>query len=181
MRSAIPWWLRDARTPTSIKLSNQNRYSLVASLARAQRRWSVIGVPKRYAPMAKYLLVAHQTAERQELLDAVLDLAARDAQTEFTLLVPATHIGHLPTLEEGEVKELAQYRVRSAAASLSRNDIKVVEAKAGERIRSWPSKTSSWRSGDTKRSSSRPCRLACRDGFGWTWSTGCSDGTRVCA
>jgi hypothetical protein len=48
------------------------------------------------------------------------------------LLVPATSIGHLLTWEEGEVKELAQSRARSAVASLSRNGIKVVEAKVGD-------------------------------------------------
>ncbi len=131
--------------------------------------------------MAKYLLVAHETAERQELLDAVLDLVARDAQAEFTLLVPATPIGHLLMWDEGEVKELAQSKARSAAASLSRNGIKVVEAKVGDADPILAIETSSWRGGDMKRLSSRPCRLACRDGFGWTWSAGCSDDTRVCA
>ena len=82
--------------------------------------------------MAKYLLVAHQTAERRELLDAALDLAARDAQAEFTLVVPATPVAHLLIWEEGETKEVAQTKARSAAASLRRNGIKVIEAKVGD-------------------------------------------------
>ncbi len=57
--------------------------------------------------MAKYLLVAHQTAERQELLDAAKELAAQDGHAKFTLLVPATPVGDLLTWEEGETKEVA--------------------------------------------------------------------------
>jgi hypothetical protein len=82
--------------------------------------------------MAKYLLVAHQTAERRELLDAALDLAAQDADAEFTLLVPATPVGDLLTWEEGEAKEVARARARSAAASLRSHGITVAGAGIGD-------------------------------------------------
>lgn len=82
--------------------------------------------------MAKYLLVAHQTAERRELLDAARELAAQDSRARFTLLVPATPVGDLLVWDEGDTKEIAQARVRSAAAALNRNGIKVVEARVGD-------------------------------------------------
>jgi hypothetical protein len=82
--------------------------------------------------MGKYLLVAHQTAEGQELLDAAKELAAHDSRAKFTLLVPATPVGDLLIWEEGEAKELAQARARSAAASLQCNGINVVGVRIGD-------------------------------------------------
>jgi triosephosphate isomerase len=70
--------------------------------------------------MAKYLLIAHQTAERQELFDAAKELAAQDSHARFTLLVPATPVGDLMTWEEGETKEVARAQARSAAEALKR-------------------------------------------------------------
>jgi hypothetical protein len=45
--------------------------------------------------MSKYLVVAHQTGESQELLHEVLRLGQEGSQAEFTLLVPATSQGLL--------------------------------------------------------------------------------------
>ncbi len=81
---------------------------------------------------ARYLLVAHQTAQRPELLKTARDLAATDPQAEFTLLVPATPVGNLLVWEEGETMELARLSARSAAASLELGGIRVVEAKVGD-------------------------------------------------
>ena len=82
--------------------------------------------------MGKYLLVAHQTAEKQELLDAARKLRDEDRNARFTLLVPATPVADLLTWEEGETKELALRRARSAAAALKRNGINVVEVSIGD-------------------------------------------------
>jgi len=82
--------------------------------------------------MGKYLLVAHQTAEGQELLDAAKDLAARDSRARFTLLVPATPAGDLLTWDEGETKDIARARAESAAAWLQGNGINVVGATTGD-------------------------------------------------
>ncbi|TMG62813.1 MAG: hypothetical protein E6H86_10300 [Chloroflexi bacterium] len=82
--------------------------------------------------MAKYLLVAHQTAERQELFDAAKELVAQDSHAKFTLLVPATPVGDLLTWEEGETKEVARTRVQSAAAALQREGIRVVGVRVGD-------------------------------------------------
>jgi len=82
--------------------------------------------------MGKYLLVAHQTAEGQELLDAAKGLAARDSRARFTLLVPATPAGDLLTWDEGETKDIARARAQSAAAWLQGNGINVVGATTGD-------------------------------------------------
>lgn len=82
--------------------------------------------------MAKYLLVAHQTAERQELLDAAKELTAHDSHARFTLLVPATPVGDLLTWEEGETKEIARRRAQVAAMALQRNGINLVGVRIGD-------------------------------------------------
>jgi len=82
--------------------------------------------------MGKYLLVAHQTAERQELLEAAKELVAKDSRARFTLLVPATPAGDLLTWDEGETKEIARARAQSAAAWLQGNGINVIGAGIGD-------------------------------------------------
>lgn len=57
--------------------------------------------------MARYLVVAHQTAASPELLSKLRQLAAEDPSAEFVLLVPATPISHLLTWVEGEAAEIA--------------------------------------------------------------------------
>lgn len=82
--------------------------------------------------MAKYLLVAHQTAERRELLEVAKKLAAQDAHARFTLLVPATPVGDLMTWEEGETQEVARARARSASEALQRHGINLVGVRVGD-------------------------------------------------
>lgn len=82
--------------------------------------------------MARYLLVAHQTAERKELLNAAKQLASEDPNVEFTLLVPATPVGDLLTWEEGETKDVARARAMSAKAELHRHGIELVGVKVGD-------------------------------------------------
>ena len=82
--------------------------------------------------MAKYLLVAHQTAQTPELLGAAKSLAAADAQAEFSLLVPATPVGNLLVWEEGETMEVARSTAQSAADSLKRHGINIVGVKVGD-------------------------------------------------
>ena len=52
--------------------------------------------------MSRYLIVAHQTAESPELLQAVRAIVTRDTQARFVLLVPAIRIEHLGVWFEGE-------------------------------------------------------------------------------
>ncbi len=82
--------------------------------------------------MGRYLLVAHQTAEREELLETALDLAAHDQRATFTVLVPATPIGNLMTWQEGEAKEVARARAKAAAALLQRHGLNVIGVRVGD-------------------------------------------------
>jgi hypothetical protein len=45
--------------------------------------------------MARYLVIAHQTAESYELSEVLQEKAKQDAAAEFTLLVPITYAGFL--------------------------------------------------------------------------------------
>lgn len=82
--------------------------------------------------MARYLLVAHQTAESEELLEAARELAREDADAEFTLLVPATPVGNLLVWEEGATMEVARRRAASARARLEDCGLRVTDARVGD-------------------------------------------------
>jgi hypothetical protein len=82
--------------------------------------------------MARYLIVAHQTAGSPELLERVRALAAADPAAEFTLLVPATPTGHLlHNWEEGEARQLARRRAGEAMAALAEAGVPVAAARVG--------------------------------------------------
>jgi hypothetical protein len=82
--------------------------------------------------MARYLIVAHQTAGSPELLERVKQLAAADPAAEFTLLVPATPTDHLlHNWEEGEARQLARRRAEEATRRLSEGGVNVVAARIG--------------------------------------------------
>jgi hypothetical protein len=82
--------------------------------------------------MARYLIVAHQTAGSPELLERVRALAAADPGAEFTLLVPATPTGHLlHNWEEGEARQLARRRAAESMAGLTAAGIPVAAARVG--------------------------------------------------
>lgn len=66
--------------------------------------------------MAKYLVVAHQTALSPDLQRAVQALMAKDPAAEFTVLVPEAD--HLPSTWEGERVDVARLRAEAAKASL---------------------------------------------------------------
>jgi LmbE family N-acetylglucosaminyl deacetylase len=81
--------------------------------------------------MARHLIVAHQTAGSPELVDRVRQLAERDPEAEFVLLVPATPTSHLLTWEEGEARQLAGLRAREASEALRAAGVEVVAARVG--------------------------------------------------
>ena len=82
--------------------------------------------------MARYLIVAHQTAGSPELLERVRALLQRDPAATFTLLVPATPTGHLlHNWEEGEARQLARRRAGEAMAALAQAGVPVSEARVG--------------------------------------------------
>ena len=57
--------------------------------------------------MARYLVVAHQTAKSSELRRAVQEVAAHDRDAVFTLLVPATPPADLLTWTDGQAAAVA--------------------------------------------------------------------------
>jgi hypothetical protein len=82
--------------------------------------------------MARILIVAHQTAGSQELLERVRSLAAADPEAEFTLLVPATPTGHLlHNWEEGEARQLARRRAAEAMETLGAAGVPLAAARVG--------------------------------------------------
>jgi LmbE family N-acetylglucosaminyl deacetylase len=81
--------------------------------------------------MARHLIVAYQTAGSPELVDRVRQLAERDPEAEFVLLVPATPTSHLLTWEEGEARQLAGLRAREASEALRAAGVEVVAARVG--------------------------------------------------
>ena len=62
--------------------------------------------------MGSYLLVAHQTAESEELLSAARELHREDPTARFVILVPATPVAHMLAWEEGETREVARRECR---------------------------------------------------------------------
>ena len=64
--------------------------------------------------MARYLVVAHQTAESPEIIEKVQALAREDDAAEFAILVPATPVQHLLTWVEGEADAVAQDKANAA-------------------------------------------------------------------
>ncbi len=82
--------------------------------------------------MPSYLVVAHQTADSDELVEAVADLARREPDAEFTLLVPATPVAHLATWTEGENQAVARAAADRARAALEAAGAKVVDAVVGD-------------------------------------------------
>src|SRR5690349_10167187 len=82
--------------------------------------------------MSCYLLVAHQTAESDELLAAARELAQQDPEAEFVLLVPATPVGSLLVWEEGETAEVARRQARAGRARLEALGLRVADARTGD-------------------------------------------------
>ena len=68
--------------------------------------------------MARYLVVAHQTAGSPELRFHVKKLAAQDPAAEFTVLVPATPGAHLFTWTQEETTAVARRNMESSARLL---------------------------------------------------------------
>ena len=77
--------------------------------------------------MASYLLVANETAESQELLDAVSLIHAQDPGAEFVIVVPATPLNFLQQFE-GTAKSargLAAQRAQSTRQKLESFGIRI--------------------------------------------------------
>jgi hypothetical protein len=82
--------------------------------------------------MARYLVVAHQTAESIELRQALTDLVVSDPEADFVLLVPATPPASMLVWEEGEAREIAARRAARVSEYLQRFGFRVADARVGD-------------------------------------------------
>ena len=82
--------------------------------------------------MGRFLVVANQTAGSPELADEVRSISAADANAEFVLLVPATRVGSLLTLTEGESLEAARRAADVGRHSLERAGARCVQTRIGD-------------------------------------------------
>src|SRR5690606_34536661 len=87
---------------------------------------------KRRRRMPRYLVVAHQTATSETLLERLRELAAKDRTAEFSLLVPATHVNHLLTWEKGESQAIAEERGEEARRMLRGAGLRVGSMRVGD-------------------------------------------------
>lgn len=78
--------------------------------------------------MARYLVVAHQTASSPELIDRVRGLARTDLSAEFVLLVPATATQHLLGWMEGGAAEVASRMAESAMGRFEETGATVIRS-----------------------------------------------------
>ena len=81
--------------------------------------------------MASYLVVANQTALGPELRQALFERTALDAAAEFVLVVPATPVETLVSMEEGHARQIAARRAGHALTGLTEAGLPIVGAFVG--------------------------------------------------
>ena len=82
--------------------------------------------------MARYMLVANQTVESEELRQAAQRIASDDRAAEFTLVVPATRVVRGLMWDEVETKAVAQSRLEAGMELLNAAGCNVVEGRVGD-------------------------------------------------
>lgn len=81
--------------------------------------------------MTHYLVVAHQTADSDELLDLIRHLSGQRA-TDVTLLVPATPVSHMTTWTEGEARAVAAERAERAGRAIQAAGANLIDTRIGD-------------------------------------------------
>jgi hypothetical protein len=82
--------------------------------------------------VARYLVVAHQTADSPELVAELRRAQTSDPSASFVLLVPATPIQHLGGWTEGESQAVAAEAGTRAQEELKRHGIQLSEIRVGD-------------------------------------------------
>jgi len=82
--------------------------------------------------MARYLVVAHQTADSLELVTALRQAKNRDPGSTFVLVVPATPVQHLRGWTEGEARAVAAAAGDRAVKQLRRSGIEFDSVRVGD-------------------------------------------------
>jgi hypothetical protein len=82
--------------------------------------------------MARYLVVAHQTATNPRLLDQIKAVQQQDEEAEFVLLVPATPVRHLLRRGDEHDAEVAARKLADRALNVfARKGLKLSDARVG--------------------------------------------------
>ena len=83
--------------------------------------------------MARYLVVAHETATNPLLLNAVRSVRERDAEAEFVLLVPATPVRYLLFRkgDENDAEATARKRGERARALFTKRGVPLSDVHIG--------------------------------------------------
>jgi len=82
--------------------------------------------------MARYLLVAHQTASSPELARVTLQISSEDSDAAFVVLIPATPVVRGLIWDEGETKRVARDRGQEAASRLRELGVNVISTMVGD-------------------------------------------------
>jgi len=82
--------------------------------------------------MPRYLVLANQTAASPELTSAVREIVAKDADTEFVLLVPATPVEDLLDWQDGDSETIAKRTAQAAKDHLAGVGAKVARTEVGD-------------------------------------------------
>ena len=82
--------------------------------------------------MARYMLVANQTARSPELRDEALRLQSGDDLAALTLVVPATRVVHGLTWDEAETKAVARERLAAGIEFLRAAGCRDVDGCVGD-------------------------------------------------
>jgi bacterioferritin len=82
--------------------------------------------------MARYLVLANQTASSPELTSAVQKIIEEDRDTDFVLLVPATPVEDLLDWQDGDNESIAKQTAQTAKEHFERIGAKVVRTEVGD-------------------------------------------------
>ncbi len=82
--------------------------------------------------MARYLVVAHQTASSLELIERLIGVLAQDSSAQFVLLVPATPASHLLTWTEQEAHEAALQAAQGAEERMRESGLDLIRSVIGD-------------------------------------------------
>ena len=82
--------------------------------------------------MPRYLVLANQTASSPELTSAIREIVAKEADTEFVLLVPATPVEDLLDWQDGDNEAIAKRTAQTAKEHLEGVGAKIVRTEVGD-------------------------------------------------
>lgn len=82
--------------------------------------------------MTRYLIVAHQTADSPQLLEAIREIRRSQPDAEFGLVVPATPVAHLGRWTQGESRTVAAEAGERARARMAAEGVKLSEVSVGD-------------------------------------------------